>query len=197
MSQTTEGANGFKGVIRAVRVTNKGHLKVTFIDNETHGEKPANYTHPGVTGDRPVHEDLLKSLSVLKGHAASWGELKSGPVDQKYIKTRECNIDPALKSYEVVGFTYKGAVEEDKTVTLRVKRKLSKGGHYEFDLPSIRLYNKTVGGYEFSGNLVNDLDDCEIEIAEYMNGKFADNGQLSLALSVDDEGELQEEESEL
>ncbi len=187
--------NKFKGNIRAVRVTPKQHLKVTFVDNETHGEKPANYTHPGVVGDRPVHKDLLKAFSALKGHAASWGELKRGPVDQKYIKIRDCNLDPELSQYEVVGFTYKGDGDTE-TVTLRVKRRLSKGGHYEFDLPSIRLRNKTVGGYEFSGNLVNDLNDCEIEVAEYMNGKFEDNGQLTLGLAVDDEGELQETQEE-
>lgn len=183
----------FTGVIRQFRLTGKNTGQLKYVDHRNIGDDDvANYEHTAKV-DQEVHKDLLTALNVLRGHAAVLAELfpRGKQVDAQYIRSRDCMRDPDLMNYEVRGFTYKSD-DEEKSVTLHMRYNISSGGHYEFDIPAVKIYSGS--GYEFSGNLADDMSDCEIEIARYMDGKFDDHGQLTLFVSEDGELEHQEEE---
>lgn len=173
----------FTGKIRKAVLTEKNTMKVSYVDHLKISDDFAN-SSATVSWDKEVHKDLKTHLNFLKGHAAVIGELKprGQSIDANYIRSRDCAIDTDLISYEVRGFEYKG--DENSSVIIHLRKNLSQGGHYDFKLPSIKLYEDSQ--YEFSGNLVDDLSDCEIEISKYLNGKFNDNGQLTLYLEKEE-----------
>lgn len=173
----------FDGKIRKAVLTEKNTLKVNYVDHLRLDDDYANAVTTR-TWDQEVHKDLKTHFGFLKGHAAVWGALKpkSKEISVNYIRSRDCAIDPDLIAYEVRGFEYKG--NEEPSVILHMRRNLPQGGHYDFKLPSIKLYEGS--DYEFSGNLVDDLSDCEIEVARYMDGKFNDHGQLTLNLEEEE-----------
>lgn len=184
----------FTGVIRSFRLTQKNNGVLKYVDHRrVSSEDIANYEHTAKV-DHEVHKDLKKALNVLRGHAAILAELfpRGKRVDAQYIRTHQCEQDPDLINYDCRGITYKSD-DDEKSVTLHMRYNISEGGHYDFDVPAVKIYNNS--GYEFSGNLADDLSDVEIEIAKYMDGKFEDNGQMTLF--VDEEGELAESEEEL
>lgn len=174
----------FNGQIRKAVLTEKNTMKVSFVDHlPIDGDYANAATQRG--WDQEVHKDLKTQLSFLKGHAAAWGFLKpkGQSIDSSYIQQRNCVMDTDLIEYEIRGFEYKGD-NDTQSVILYVRRNLPQGGHYDFKLPTIKLYENSE--YEFSGNLVDDLSDCEIEIGRYLDGKFNDHGQLTLNLEEEE-----------
>ena len=182
--------NKFKGTIRQARITPKGNLAIKYVAHNKEGGVVSNTELTGKR-DRPVHKDLITAFNVLKSHAAILGELypKGKRVDAEYIRKRDVMLDTDLINYSITGFTYKGD-DDEQSVTLHVEKELSKGGKITFDIPATKIYNDAA--YEFSGNLADDLEDAEVEVRRYMEGKYADSNQLTLF--VDEEGDLQEEE---
>lgn len=173
----------FEGQIRKAMLTEKDTLKVNYVDHLAIDDDFANAVTTR-TWDQPVHKDLKTHFNFLKGHAAISASLKprGSKIPESYIPSRECAIDVDLIEYEIRGFEYKGV--EEKSVVLHLRRNLPNGGHYDFKLPSIKIYEGS--DYEYSGNLSNDLADCEVEIGRYMNGKFDDHGQLTLNLEEEE-----------
>lgn len=182
----------FKGNIRKALLNGKNHLKVKFIEHRVVENEPVNSTLAG-GWDQPVHKDLTTAFKVLLGHAAVIAGLlpKGKEVDGKYFQQRKCVVDPELSIYEVKGFEYKKETEESKKVTLFIEKSTPRGGIL-MQLPEVELYSGS--DYDFSGNLADDLADCEIEIAKYMDGKFFDYGQGNLFVNV--EGDVVAEKEE-
>lgn len=182
----------FSGQIRKAVLTEKNTLAVSFVDNMPINGDFAN-AKTSKKWDQEVHKDLKTHFNFLKGHAAAIGCLFQKGVEPTadYLRKRDCAIDTSLIDYEVRGFEFKGDINDDdpdKTnlqVRIFMRRNLPMGGHYDFALPFVKLYNGS--DYEFSGILVDDLDDCMIETARYVDGKFKDSSQLKLVF--DGEGE--------
>ncbi len=181
----------FSGVIRKAVITPKGFLSVNSVDHLGTGDDIINRAVTSKT-EGVVHKDLRKAFNVLRGHvAAVVGGLKKSAVKSSYINLRECETDPELSGYTVTGITL-NPTDDGETVKIHVQKQCVEGGHIEFVTPAVDLYQGS--DYEFSGNLSDDISDCKIEIARYMDGKFDDYGQMTLFVSED--GEMVEQTDE-
>lgn len=137
-------------------------------------------THVSEECSNPPHADLRKAFSNLAVHAALLGEFIA-PVMIRDIE----DVNPDLVSdYTVTGFTITGK-DETEGVIISAQKKLKSGKTLGFNTPTTRFESEGDGAYEFIDDLATCIDFCKSELKEYLNGKYAPDPQLQMALNED------------
>jgi len=138
------------------------------------------YTHPSVTGDAPIHDDLREAFLALTPHFAYICEEITESVCRQAINDfnqgvvyQDAETNP-LKKYTVIGFTLG---KDSEGVTIIGSKRLDSGKSININTP----FMKWDDDYAFDSELIAAVDLLKSEVYEYIEGKRAPaNNQLDM-----------------
>lgn len=159
-------------------------------DGATAGDKVSR------KGAAVIHEDMKLAFQVLNPHlAAICEEIEVYPAldlrkIQKYdsLIHKEGSLEHKVSHFSVTGFKVLGS-GDNEAVSLVGEKRLSTGDSVGLTTPNIKWEDST---YLFIPELKAAVNNCILEVEEYMNGKAAPKAEQA-SIQFPGEGEEEEE----
>lgn len=176
--------------IKNASIKNKLFLKYGY----EHFVGTTKYTHPSVTGDAPIHDDLREAFEALTPHFAFICEEISESACRESIsdlvKGIESNEFDPLRKYAVAGFALG---KDSEGVTIIGTKILESGEVLNINTPFKKWDHVD---YPFMNELIETVDLLKSEVYEYIEGKRAPVKHQTVDMFEEEEEEENKEISE-